>query len=395
VIESLALAARSFGANRLRAALSLIGIVIGVASVVAVTTIAESGTAEIREQFEDFALDAVQVYPGWDPRGGPSIEFDSALCADISRQVPYAKAVLPKVGLGGSLQAGRNSADAQIGAVGAPYLEAMGAALELGRGFDAEDEYGKRSVLVLGSELAKSLFPEGDPVGREVLVKAAETVARFRVIGVLAQKDPLFEEWDRTAYITYAYAAGRIQGGLSPQALTVVSASRDRVLELGEGLERFFLERSGSPQAVNVISPKRWAENQMKMTGTISLILSGIAAISLLVGGIGIMNIMLVSVTERTREIGIRKALGAKPRHIRSQFLVEACLLTLTGGLLGLGLGFGAAFIAVKAFKWAFTTSLATAALAFGVSAGTGLFFGLYPAIRASRLDPVEALSSE
>jgi len=395
--ESLRLAVESFRANKMRSALSLIGIVIGVASVVTVTSIAESGTVYLKKQFESFSLDSVQVYPRWDRASGvQGVDLDAELAADIARRVPWAKAALPRSEFPGEFRSGTNSANASICAVGAPYFEAMGARVGLGRGFSAEDEYLRSGVIVLGSGLAKDLFPEGGPVGRQVAARTGDATARFEVIGVLEPKDSIYlDDWDRSAYLTYAYAAGRISADLRPDLLTIVATSRDRVLELGEGVERYFLERTGSPETVNVLSPKKWAESDMELTRTISLILSGIAAISLLVGGIGIMNIMLVSVAERKREIGVRKALGAKPRHIRSQFLVEACLLTLFGGAIGLGLGFAAAWVAVKAFKWAFVASAATAALAFGVSAATGVFFGLYPAIRAARLDPVEALASE
>lgn len=397
MIEPLRLAAESFRSNKMRSALSLVGIVIGVASVVAVTSIAESGTAYIKKQFESFALDSVQIYPGWDRSGGGAmIEFDTALTDDMARNVSGAKAVLPRASLAGELRSGHNSAPAQIGAVGAPYFEAMGAKLELGRGFDAEDEYRKRAVLVLGHDLAGSLFPEGSPVGRQVAARIGDAAERFEVVGVLERKDGFFmDDWDRSAYVTFAYAQGRISGDLRPETLTVVATRRDLVIALGEALERYFLERSGSPEAVHVISPKKWAESDMEMTRTISLVLSGIAAISLLVGGIGIMNIMLVSVTERKREIGIRKALGATPRRIRSQFLVEACLLTIAGGVIGLGIGFAVAWVAVRAFTWTFVASTGTAALAFAISAATGVFFGFYPAVRAARLDPVEALASE
>jgi putative ABC transport system permease protein len=395
--ESLRLALASFRVNRLRSALSLIGIVIGVASVVAVTSLAGSGTSFMRKQYEGYGLEAIQVYPGWDRgSGAPLVRFDRAMVADIAASVPGAKAVLPRAGLGGSLAAGRNKAAAQITAVSSAYIESMGAAIDTGRSFDAVDEYRLRPVVVLGSGLAKDLFPEGDPAGKEITASIGGKIVRLEVIGALAHKDSFFaDDWDKTAYVTYSFASGRISADLGIELLTVVAQSKDAILGLGESLKRYFLEKTGNPEAANVISPRQWLESDMAATKTVSAILTGIAAISLLVGGIGIMNIMLVSVTERKREIGIRKALGATPRHIRAQFLVESSVLTLAGGVIGLGLGALIGWFAVKGFKWPYVASADTAALAFAVSVGTGIFFGLYPAARASKLDPVEALAAE
>jgi putative ABC transport system permease protein len=395
--EALRLALGSFRVNRLRSALSLIGIVIGVASVVAVTSIAGSGTSYMRKQFEGYGLDAVQVYPGWDRgTGRPLVELDREMVEDIAASVPGAKAVLPRSSMGGSLASGRNKTAAQITAVSSSYIESMGAAIDTGRTFDAVDEYRMRPVVVLGSELAKGLFPEGDPAGKEITASIGNKIARLEVIGVLEPKDSFFaDDWDKTAYVTYSFASGRITADLGIELLTVVAQSRDVILDLGESLKRYFLEKTGNPEAATVISPQQWLESNMEATKAVSAILTGIAAISLLVGGIGIMNIMLVSVTERKREIGIRKALGATPRHIRAQFLVESSVLTLAGGVIGLGLGALIGWFAVKGFKWPYVASANTAALAFAVSVGTGIFFGLYPAARASKLDPVEALAAE
>ena len=324
------------------------------------------------------------------------MRLDEALARDIGREVPGVKTVLKKSDLQGKFSRGRLSESAQTAAVEASYFAAMGASLGQGRGFSAEDEYRARQVIILGDSLARSLFPEGGPVGKSLQATIGERSESFEVIGVLAEKEPFFmDNWNQTAYIPFATASRRLSGLVEPGLFTVVATGRDKVLALGDALEAYLLARTGSPEAFNVISPKKWAEQDEKMTGTISLILSGIAAISLLVGGIGVMNIMLVSVTERRREIGLRKALGATKADLRRQFLVEASILTLAGGILGLGLGFLVSYFAVQAFHWRFTASLGTAALAFGVSVATGLFSGIYPAIRAARLDPIEALASE
>jgi ABC-type antimicrobial peptide transport system permease subunit len=397
MLESVSFAFESLRGNRLRTALSLIGIVIGVASVVAVTTIAGSGAADVRRQFETYGLDAVQILPSWDNTTGVQLlRLDSSLAAAIQREIPDAKAVLSRSELPGRLAHARSAKNATVIAVDSPYAAAMGAKMAVGSFFTPEDEYRARNRIVLGSDLARELFPEGEPVGKALEFTANGANSSFEVIGILAPKDAFFlDDWNTSAYIPFSTASRRISGNLAPSILTVVARSRDRVMALGDSLTSFLTARTGNPASFRVISPKEWAEQNEQLTKTISLILGGVAAISLLVGGIGIMNIMLVSVTERKKEIGLRKALGATGRDIRRQFLVEASVLTVAGGALGLLFGFGISYLAVQAFKWRFVASFGTAAVAVGVSMATGLFSGLYPAIRAARLDPVEALSAE
>jgi len=395
IAEACRMALSSFRTNRLRAVLSLIGIVIGVASVVSITSIAESGSDNIRKQFETFGLDAVTVYPQWGDQG-KAVEFTPDLLSEMARSVPYAKAVLRKSTLAGQAAAGARRSEGPVLVVDSALFSAMGLGLDQGRLFDPADEYSKKPLVVLGAEAARTLFPEGLPVGKSLTVLGDHLTLTVRIVGVLAPKSSAFgEDWNRAVFLPYAFIEGRVFGSFPVQSVVVAAEARTKVVALTAALQRFFLDKTSRPGTVYIASPQEWAENSAKMTATMSLILTGVAAISLLVGGIGVMNIMLVSVAERRREIGIRKALGATPRHIQLQFLVESVFLTLAGGILGLGLGYAVSWVAVSAFHWAFSASVATALLAFGVSAGTGVFFGFYPAVRAARLDPIEALAAE
>lgn len=390
--EYLRTAVQSFAGNRLRAGLSLIGVVIGVGSVVAVAGLSASGAADVRRQFEAFGLDAVQVFPNWRGEGRP-LPLNDALAAEIRRELPEAKAVLRKAQIGGGLTRGRNASQASLVAVDPRYLGFMDATVGFGRGLEADDEYRAAPVVVLGAKAAADLFPEGQALGKTVQASIGQGTATLTVVGVLAPKSSMFmDDWDKSAYLPFGMAARRLVGGLEAQALSVIANDRSRVLELATGLERFFLERTGSPDAFWIDSPKRWAEENEKMIRSLSLLLGGVAGISLVVGCIGIMNIMLASVSERTREIGVRKAVGASRMEIALQFVVETSALTLAGGVIGLGLGLGAARLAVGAFGWRFVASPFAAALALAVSITVGLAAGVYPAMRASRLDPVIAL---
>ncbi|MBU0926333.1 MAG: ABC transporter permease [Spirochaetes bacterium] len=393
--EYLRTAWQSFSGNKLRAGLSLVGVVIGVASVVAVAALSSSGAADVRRQFEAFGLDAVQVFPNWRADGRP-LPLDDALASRILRELPDAAAVLRKAQLGSGLGNGRRRSESSLVAVDPRYFLYMGAGLDQGRSLDATDEYRARPVAVIGAKAALDLFPEGEPLGKTIQASIGDSVATLTVVGVLAEKSSMFmDDWDRSAYIAFGAAAKRYVGGLEPQGLSVVARDRSKVVSLAAELERFFLERTGDPEAFWVDSPKRWAEENEKMIRSLSLLLGGVAGISLVVGCIGIMNIMLASVSERTREIGVRKAVGATRREIAAQFIVETSALTLAGGAIGLALGFLAARLAVKAFGWDFVASPGAAALALGVSVAVGLAAGVYPAIRASRLDPIVALAAE
>jgi putative ABC transport system permease protein len=260
---------------------------------------------------------------------------------------------------------------------------------------DDENDRRRESVVVLGVDIAEALFPDEGAIGERIRI-FRDQARSFKVIGVMkTASDSMGMSFDTSVYIPVSTYDARLQK-IDGVMRYGISADRDAdVLEVSAALENWFLTETGDTEAVRVMSPATMAEMFKGVTETLNLFLTGVAAISLLVGGIGIMNIMLVSVTERTREIGVRKALGATPRVIRRQFLVEAAALTTLGGTLGVFVGLGVSAIGVRALGWNFTANIGAVAAAVVFSAAVGLFFGLYPAARASRLDPVEALAYE
>jgi putative ABC transport system permease protein len=258
------------------------------------------------------------------------------------------------------------------------------------------DENGARRSIVLGHEPAEDLFPEGNARDNIVRLFLGGRSVAFRVSGVMEEKSAsIGVSFDDRVFIPYSTYSRKIANVERVGAYVIATESGADVLSIAESLEAYLFELTGDQDAYRVISPSSIAEAFSEVSRTLSVFLAGIAAISLLVGGIGIMNIMLVAVAERTREIGIRKALGATPGAIRGQFLTEAVSLTLIGGLLGVGIGIGLSVVGVRLMSLDLSPAYWAYALALGFSAGVGLFFGLYPAWRASKLDPVAALSYE
>ncbi len=393
--ENIRLAFRDLAANKLRTALSLLGIVIGVSSVIVITTLGESATASIESNFAEAGLETLTVFPG---RSADQAErfFTLELAEDISNAVPGVAQVIP-------LQQGQVRAiyrDDSLGATAIAttpaYAEVFDWGATLGSFVTEEDNARRRRSVVLGAQVAEDFFGDEDPVGRVIRLSLGGTLSSFRVTGVMAERSASigvsFDDRVFVPYQTYATRLARVE----QVGAYVVEISPDAdPIAVGEGVDEYLSGLTGDENAFNVLSPSTIAETFSEVTGTLSTFLAGIAAISLLVGGIGIMNIMLVAVVERTREIGIRKALGATPAVIRGQFLTEAISLTLIGGGLGVALGTGISALGVRLLDISLAPAYWSYGLALGFSAAVGLFFGLYPAWRASRLDPVQALSYE
>jgi putative ABC transport system permease protein len=396
MIEDFLYALKTFRMNKTRTILSLLGVVIGVASVIVITTIGESATKNIQNSFGSSALDMVQVRSGFMRRNRSStLQFDETFRQDLWDNVKNIKQIFYMNSISATLRLGDTDVTATCQAVETDYLQANNLELESGRLFTvSENVYGAQKV-ILGSEVAESFFPDGKAVGKMITIDASKILFGFEVIGVLKSHSSGMESTNNNAYITRGFYSKKIKPNPAAQSIVVQCTSQDYATQVAEDIETYVEKKTGIEKAVNVMSMASMLEQFDTITGTLSLLLSGVAAISLLVGGIGIMNIMIVSVTERKKEIGIRKALGATPSAIKTQFLVESATITLAGGLLGILLGFIISVIATVVMKWSFAIQWSAVLISFLFSAFIGIFFGYNPASRASKLDPVEALSSE
>ena len=408
-------AAYSLGANRLRAGLALLGIVIGVSSVVTLMSIGRGVQAEITSSIESLGTDLLMIRSGGASRGGPRSGFSPAVqpltLADAdalsdSDLTPSVRAAAAELRTSGQIVAGRNNTFAEIFGVTSGYRAVRELSMQSGIFIGPTHVANRDEVVVLGSTIARTLFGLRDPIGQSVRINAR----RFTVIGVLESKgESFFFEWfdnQVLAPVTTVYHrldSQRTRGGEIAVAQIYAQAESSDIVDAAVREIRMALRlrhRIAGEDDFTVTSQRQAIEALAEATNAFVIFLGSIAGISLLVGGIGIMNIMLVSVTERTREIGIRKAMGAKRRDILLQFVFEAVLLTVGGGVIGilLGLGISKLVSGVSLGEGATLQTVVSGdvvALAIAVSAGIGLFFGIYPASRAARLHPIEALRAE
>ncbi len=394
-LESVRIAMRALNANKVRSALTMLGVIIGVAAVILLVAIGTGVQDEVTGSIEGLGSNLIFVFAGNFEEGGSSggggIAIRKQFTIDdadmLQRRLGPEELVVPLVQGPAILKAGNRTMRSTL-AAGNEHADAVFTAEYLGgRAYRRSEVAAASRVAVIGSTVRDRLFPHVDPVGRQMSVNGQ----RFTVIGhVASQGGSLTGDQDNQIYIPVT-TAQRLLGSRDVSSIIVRASDPDKIDELQAQIRQVFTPSFG--EEFSVFTQEQTLGILSQLLGTLTVMLAGIAGISLLVGGIGIMNIMLVSVSERTREIGIRKAVGAKTYDILSQFVIEAVVLSVAGGMVGIALGWSGALVLQQ---WVPTEVTAWAvALAFFFSAAVGVFFGVYPAYRASRLDPIVALRYE
>ena len=399
LLEALRLALNTVFRNKLRSFLTVLGIVIGVASVIAMMTVGQGSTAQVQSDVASLGSNLLMIRPGAPGRGPGGGANDAAplTLADmdaLTRHIPDIAAATPSAGKSQTVVFGEMNRTVQVTGTDDNFFGIRGWTLGYGRLFSEGEMRSGTPVCILGTTTSTALMGEGNPVGTTLRVGKISC----EVIGLLAKREAsTFGQDDNDAVIMPLKAfQRRIAGNANVQSISVTfrdGASADAVIQQIQSLMRERRHLTGDQNDdFNVFDMKQISSMLTGITGVLTGLLSAVAAISLLVGGIGIMNIMLVSVTERTREIGIRMAVGATERQVLMQFLVEAIVLSLIGGVLGILLGLGLGAIGSYALNIGFVPDYRIIAASFVFSAVVGVVFGYFPARRAARMDPIEAL---
>src|SRR6266446_7744219 len=397
---TLKIALRALRRNKLRTVLTMLGIIIGVGAVIAMVGIGNGAKAQVQARIAALGQNVILIFSGSINRSGVFSGFGGAgtLTVEdaqaIEKEVPGVVAVSPEVRTSGQIMAGNNNWSTEGRGEGVDYLTIRQWDLAQGAMFTEADVRSAGKVCVLGKTTAEKLFPDEDPVGKVIRIRNVP----MTVLGVLKTKGASMfgSDQDDTVIMPYTTAMKRLVGVTMLRSMLVQAATAEQIDEGQTGIAELLRQRHriqpGHDDDFIMRNQQELAETQNAAAETMTALLAGIAGVSLLVGGIGIMNIMLVSVTERTREIGIRMAVGARGRDILLQFLIEAVTLSSIGGLLGIGLGVGGAQFLTAFKNWATLVSADSVFLAFVFSAAVGIFFGFYPARKASQLDPIDAL---
>jgi len=396
------MAIQSIVGNRMRSALTMLGVVIGVGAVIAMVAIGQGANTQVQSSIQGLGTNLLMVTPGQAVAGGVrqgagSLETLTLDDADaIGEQVAGVRAVAPEVSATANVVAGSQNTQTSVTGTTREYAMARNAEVDSGQFISREDVLGARRVAVVGSEVVSNLAIQGDVVGSRILINRIP----FTIVGVLKTKGsvgPLSQ--DDIIIIPISTAIARLTGSDALRTIDIAVESEGQMTEVSDAITQLLRARhrlaEGAEDDFNIRSQAEILSTMSSVTGIFTILLGGIASISLLVGGIGIMNIMLVSVTERTKEIGILKALGARRRHILTQFMIESVVLSGFGGIVGVLAGITGSYGIQEALQFQTTTSMASILLAFSFSLFVGVFFGVYPAMKASRLNPIDALHYE
>jgi putative ABC transport system permease protein len=406
--EAIRSALSAIAGNALRSLLTMLGIVIGVAAVIAMVAIGSGARNLVDQQIRSLGANLAIITPGNVTQGGARLGAGAASTLTdedsnaIKAEIDGVVAAAPFVRGNAQLIAGGTNWGTTVYAIDNDYFAAREWEVESGRGFDPDEIRRGEIVVLLGRTVARNLFGDGDPLEQTIRVRNVP----FRVIGIMAPKgqSAFGQDQDDAIFVPLDAGRRRVIGRnyAKDRSVGSIFVKFEREEDIAPGIERMdallrqrhrLMPDQESDFATRNLT--EIANTASASANTLSMLLAAVAAVSLLVGGIGIMNIMLVSVTERTREIGLRLAVGARPRDIRGQFLIEATTLATIGGAIGIGLGIGAANAIARAAGWPSLVSPNAVAIAVVFSAMVGIFFGFYPAQRAARLDPIEALRRE
>jgi putative ABC transport system permease protein len=381
----------------------MLGIIIGVGAVIAMVGIGNGAKAQVQARIAALGQNVIMVFSGSVNRGGVFTGFGGAGTLTVEdalamgKDVPGVTAVSPEVRSGAQIMAGNNNWQTSIMGESVDYLIIRQWEIADGVMFSDSDVRSAAKVCILGKTTADKLFPDDDPVGKTIRIKNVP----MKVLGVLKAKGAsmMGSDQDDTVIVPYTTGMKRFAGVTMLRSINVQAVSAEQMAEVQNGIAELLRQRHriqpGRDDDFMMRNQQEIAEAMSATTEVMTALLAAIASVSLLVGGIGIMNIMLVSVTERTREIGIRMAVGARGRDILLQFLIEAVALSSTGGLLGIGMGIGGARLITMIKQWPTLISPDSVIIAFAFSAAVGVFFGFYPARKASQLDPIDALRYE